>query len=92
MDDTAFDYRVAFELAPVGLALSRHRLVIDCNREMLTIFGDRRDQIVGRSFEVLYPTPVEFQRTGERIVAQLDAEGRYADERVMKRLAGPRGG
>lgn len=92
MDDTAFDYRVAFELAPVGLALSRHRLVIDCNREMLTIFGARRDQIVGRSFEVLYPTPVEFQRTGERIVAQLDAEGRYADERVMKRLAGPRGG
>ncbi len=86
MTPPALDYRTAFDLAPIGLVLSRQRLMIDCNRELLAMFGARRDDIVGQSFEVLYPTPAEFERTGVRIVAQLDAHGRYADERVMKRL------
>jgi PAS domain S-box-containing protein len=82
------DYRTAFDLAPVGLVLSRRRAIIDCNRELLAMFGTKREQIVGRSFEVLYPTPAEFERTGARIVASLDRRGRYADERVMRRLDG----
>ncbi|WP_425260452.1 LuxR C-terminal-related transcriptional regulator [Rubrivivax sp. RP6-9] len=85
------DYRTAFDLAPIGLVLSRQRLVIDCNQELLKMFSATREQLIGRSFEVLYPTPAEFQRTGERIVASLDRHGRYADERVMKRL-GPGAG
>ena len=92
MQAPALDYRIAFEQAPVGLVLSRHRLMIDCNRELLAMFGARRDQIVGQSFEVLYPTAAEFERTGDRIVAQLDEQGRYADERVMKRVGGARAG
>ncbi len=84
------DYRTAFELAPVGLVLSRERLMVDVNHELLRIFGAEREDLVGRSFEILYPSSDEFTRTGERIVAQLDADGRYADERVMKRAGGPR--
>jgi PAS domain S-box-containing protein len=86
------DYRTAFDLAPIGLVLSRNRLMVDCNRRLLEMFGAEREQLVGRSFEVLYPTHDEFERTGERIVASLDAGGRYADDRVMKRLDGPRRG
>ncbi|MDZ7589622.1 MAG: PAS and helix-turn-helix domain-containing protein [Rubrivivax sp.] len=86
----AFDYRTAFDLAPVGLVLSRQRLMIDCNREVLAMFRADREQLIGRSFEILYPTADEFERTGLRIAAQLDAAGRYADERVMRRLAGAR--
>ena len=82
------DYRTAFDLAPIGLVLSRQRLMIDCNREMLSMFAADREQLVGRSFEVLYPSSDEFQRTGERIVARLDSRGRYADERVMRRTTG----
>lgn len=84
----ALDYRTAFELAPIGLVLSRHRLMVDCNRQMLAMFGAERDALVGRSFEVLYPSPAEFERTGERIAASLDEQGRYADDRVMKRRDG----
>jgi PAS domain S-box-containing protein len=86
------DYRTAFEHAPVGLVLARQRLMIDCNLELLAMFGAGREQLIGRSFEVLYPSPAEFERTGERIVASLDAQGRYADERVMKRLSGAKPG
>jgi PAS domain S-box-containing protein len=82
------DYKTAFELAPIGLVLSRNRLMVDCNQELLSMFGAQRDELVGQSFGVLYPTPDEFERTGARIVASLDARGLYADERVMKRRNG----
>jgi len=83
---------MAFDLAPVGLVLSRQRLMIDCNRELLAMFGAQRDQLIGQSFEILYPTAAEFERTGQRIAAELDTAGRYADDRVMKRLsASPQG-
>jgi len=88
----ALDYRTAFDLAPIGLVLSRNRLMVDCNQQLLAMFGAEREQLVGRSFEVLYPTHDEFERTGQRIVASLDASGWYADERVMKRVDGARRG
>ena len=86
------DYRTAFELAPIGLVLSRQRQMIDCNALALAIFGATREQMVGQSFECLYPTQDEYERAGERIVASLDGHGRYADDRVMKRLGGPHRG
>ena len=83
-----FDYRTAFEFAPIGLVLSRHRLMIDCNRAALAMFRAEREQLIGQSFRVLYPTQGEYERTGERIIASLDSNGRYADERVMRRVDG----
>lgn len=80
------DYRHAFDLAPVGLVLSRNRLMLDCNRRLQEMFAAPREALVGRSFELLYPSPDEFARTGERIVATLGADGFYADERIMRRI------
>jgi PAS domain S-box-containing protein len=62
--------------------------MVDCNQQLLDMFEATREQLVGRSFEVLYPTHAEFERTGARIVASLNARGWYADERVMKRQRG----
>jgi PAS domain S-box-containing protein len=90
--DLPLDYRTAFDLAPIGLVISRQRQIVDCNRQVLAMFGAQRDQLVGRSFELMYPTAAEFERTGARIVASLDAQGWYADDRVMKRLDGPNRG
>ncbi|WP_372525009.1 LuxR C-terminal-related transcriptional regulator [Piscinibacter sp.] len=84
----ALDYRTAFDLAPIGLVLSRNRLIVDCNQQVLDMFAATREQLIGQSFEVLYPTHDEFERTGERIVASLNTSGWYADERVMKRAGG----
>ncbi len=84
----ALDYRTAFDLAPIGLVLSRERLIVDCNQQLLAMFASTRAALIGQSFELLYPTHEEFERTGERIVASLDRSGFYADDRVMKRLTG----
>lgn len=87
---SAPDYRSAFELAPIGLVLSRQRLMIDCNQELLSMFAAQRDQLIGQSFQLLYPGADEFRRTGSRIEAELDAQGRYAGERVLKLELTPR--
>ncbi len=90
--DAPLDYRAAFELAPIGLVLSRNRLMLDCNQQLADMFGTCRETLLGQSFERLYPTLAEFERTGARIAASLNANGWYADERVMKRVDGPRRG
>ena len=92
LQGAAIDYRGAFELAPIGLVLSRNRLILDCNQMLAGMFGTVRSHLVGHSLELLYPSHAEFERTGERIVASLDASGVYADERIMKRVAGPHSG
>ena len=82
------DYRLAFEHAPIGMVLSRHRTIVDCNARLCEMFGASREALVGQSFRVLYPSVVEFERIGKRMEPILNASGRYADNRMMKRLDG----
>lgn len=82
------DYRLAFDMAPVGLALSRNRTMVDCNQHLCEMFGASREQLIGQSFVVLYPSADEFERTGERIAPILNRSGTYADDRIMKRVDG----
>ena len=82
------DYQLAFAMAPVGLVLSRNRAIIDCNEHLCEMFGASREQLVGQSFRLLYPSTAEYERTGARILPILNAKGLYADDRIMKRVDG----
>ncbi len=82
------DYRLAFDLAPVGLALSRNRTIVDCNQHVCEMFGVTHDQLIGQSFQILYPSADEFERTGMRITPILNRNGTYADDRIMRRVDG----
>jgi PAS domain S-box-containing protein len=82
------DYRLAFDLAPVGLALSRQRIMVDCNQVLCDMFGATREQLVGQSFQILYPSADEYERIGERMAPLLGRSGTYADNRIMKRVGG----
>ncbi len=82
---SAIDYRLAFDLAPIGLVLSRHRSIVDCNTRLCDMFGMSRELLIGQTFQVLYPSQQEYERTGARIAPILNASGNYADDRVMKR-------
>jgi len=88
LSDIDIDYRVAFDLAPVGLILSRNRAIVDCNRHVCEMFGASRELLAGASFQVLYPSAIEFERTGSRIAPILNRSGTYADDRIMKRANG----
>ena len=82
------DYRLAFEMAPVGLVLSRNRVMVDCNRHVCEMFGASRELMIGQSFRILYPTADEYERLGKRMEPILNASGHYADNRIMKRASG----
>ncbi|HHY6930130.1 TPA: LuxR C-terminal-related transcriptional regulator [Burkholderia ambifaria] len=84
----ALDYQTAFHLAPLGLVMSRDRVIEDCNDALASIFRCARANLLGKSYEVLYPSPGEFQRIGERISRVMIANGIYADDRIMKRADG----
>ncbi|MDG5977027.1 LuxR family transcriptional regulator [Hydrogenophaga taeniospiralis CCUG 15921] len=87
-DLSGIDYRLAFDLAPLGLVLSRQRTIVDCNQALCEMFGATREQLVGQSFQVLYPSADEYERTGARIAPILGRSGTYADDRIMKRVDG----
>jgi PAS domain S-box-containing protein len=83
------DYRLAFDLAPIGMVLSRNRTMVDCNVRLCEMFGATREQLMGQSFQLLYPSADEYERMGQRIAPVLNAKGVYADDRIMKRFDGP---
>jgi len=82
------DYQLAFDLAPVGLVLSRNRSILDCNQHVCEMFGTTREQLVGQSFLILYPSADEYERIGARMLPILNATGMYSDNRIMKRVDG----
>jgi PAS domain S-box-containing protein len=86
------DYRLAFDIAPVGLALSRDRTMVDCNQALCEMFGATREQLVGQSFQLLYPSADEYERLGARMAPVLGKSGTYADDRIMKRVGGRHAG
>lgn len=82
------DYRLAFELAPIGMVLSRNRIMVDCNQAVCEMFAAPREQLIGQSFMILYPSPDEYERIGARMEPILNTRGRYADDRIMMRVGG----
>src|SRR5476649_558550 len=63
----AIDYETIFLQAPVGMCISENRVIQACNEAMATTFGYTREALRGASFHALYPTQVEFLRTGHGI-------------------------
>ena len=82
------DYQLAFDLAPVGLVLSRNRSIVDCNQHLCEMFGASQEQLTGQSFLILYPSVDEYERIGARMIPILNTRGWYSDDRIMKRVDG----
>lgn len=79
---------LAFDMAPVGLCVSEHRIIRRCNRKFAGIFGYSVEEIEGQSFAMLYPSQSEFVRIGELSQARMRISGQYADDRIMRRKSG----
>ncbi|HEY8023834.1 MAG TPA: PAS and helix-turn-helix domain-containing protein [Burkholderiaceae bacterium] len=83
----AIDYEFIFQHAPIGMCISRHRVIQACNEALAKMFGYQREALIGKSFCVLYPTVDEFNRIGHNMLPTMSANGCYADERIMKRAS-----
>lgn len=81
------DYQAVFQHAPIGMCLSQNRVIHACNDALASIFGYSANELVGSSFQILYPTLAEYERTGVRIISSINVNGYYSDERIMKRAS-----
>ncbi|WP_428929087.1 LuxR C-terminal-related transcriptional regulator [Marinibacterium sp. SX1] len=90
MTDPSEHISLAFDLAPVGLAVTRDRTILACNPQFAAIFGYRPGVLEGRSLSLLYPSDEEYRRIGEIGLAEMQRSGSYHDERIMKRRDGSR--
>ncbi len=81
------DLLLAFEMAPVGLLVSRQRVVQSCNRAFSDMFGYALDALPGMSLECLYPSADEFLHIGERAFSSMRDTGVYSDDRIMRKFS-----
>ncbi len=79
------NFESIFQHAPVGMCVSQNRIIQACNDDLAQMFGYLKEELLGQSFSVLYPTLDEFERTGARISPIMNAKAYYSDERIMKR-------
>ena len=79
---------LAFEHAPIGLVVSRQRVIDCCNRHFGQVFGYEPKSLEGLSLATLYPSSEEFRRIGEIGLKQMRQTGYYSGERIMRRRDG----
>lgn len=79
---------LAFDHAPVGLCLSRERVIVRCNEAFGAMFGWAPEELAGRSMQHLYPSVQEFEHIGAQGLAVMRESGRYSDERIMRHRSG----
>ncbi len=82
------DLALAFDLAPVGLCVSRERTIQRCNAAFGAMFGHAPEQLVGQSLACLYPSKAEFEEIGAQGLPVMRQTGQYSDERIMRHRSG----
>ena len=83
LDIPSASAELAFDLAPVGLLVTRERIIERCNRAFARMFGYASADLVGHSTERLYPSHTEFENIGARGARGMLAGYDYRDERIM---------
>lgn len=86
--DSIAEPGLIFEYAPVGLMVTRERVIERCNLAMAEMFGYTAQQLVGQSTERLYPSHEEFEYIGERGAVSMKQTGTYRDQRIMRHADG----
>ncbi|MES2190453.1 MAG: PAS and helix-turn-helix domain-containing protein [Pseudomonadota bacterium] len=82
------DLLLVFDIAPVGLLVSRNRVIQSYNQAFCDIYGYGPEALRGESFERIYPSRQEFDHTGERAYVAMRETGAYADDRIMRKADG----
>jgi PAS domain S-box-containing protein len=77
-----------FDNAPIGLVVTRYRMILKCNQAFATMFGYQSKELEGKSLALLYPSTKEFVDVGELGLQNMKKTLRYHNNRIMKKRAG----
>ncbi len=75
--------KLAFDQAPVGIALTEQRVIRACNATFCKLFGYDKPALIGQSFRMLYQEEKEFEQIRDIGIARLKEGGEYSDERLV---------
>ncbi len=74
--------------SPVGIGVVLNRVFTEVNDTVLRMTGYSRDELIGRSSRILYPSDAEFERVGRDTHAQIREHGLGTVETVWLRKDG----
>ena len=80
--------QLAFDNAPMGLALTEQRVIRACNQTFAEMFGFQKEELIGQSFRRLYGTDQEFHQIRDIGLEPLRQSLPYTDERLMRHSDG----
>ncbi len=80
--------RSIFRVAPTGIGVVCDRVFLDVNARVCEMTGYAREELVGKSAEILYPSQEEFLRVGSVKYSQIADKGTGVLETVWKKKDG----
>lgn len=81
MEEASF----GFDNAPIGLVITRHRLIEHYNTRFARMFGYGPVELAGKSIALLYPSNREYVDVGKWGLSSMSETLRYEDQRIMMR-------
>ncbi|WP_341963801.1 LuxR C-terminal-related transcriptional regulator [Pseudomonas sp. RC10] len=73
---------------PIAVIIASHRKIIRCNAFALEMFRATSEQVIGASFEVLYPERKDFEVAAQHFGPLLSRHINFQEDRLMRRLDG----
>jgi len=80
--------RSIFRVAPTGIGIVRDRMLVDANPRVCEMTGYTRDELVGQSARMLYPTQEDFEFVGREKYRQIAERGSGQVETRWRRKDG----
>ena len=77
-----------FNIAPVGLALVRNRILTSVNKRFCELLGYSKNELIGQSSRICYPDDDEFEKVGKQLYEQIRETGQAYLEARAKRKEG----
>lgn len=77
-----------FSAAPIGIGVVTDRILIEVNERLCDIIGYNKDELVGKSSRILYPSQKEYEWVGKEKYEQISKYGTGSVETKWKRKDG----
>ncbi len=80
--------RSIFRVAPTGIGVVCNRILLDVNSKICEMTGFSREELVGKSTEMIYSSPDEYSQVGTEKYHQIAERGTGTVETVWKKKDG----